>query len=448
MRLVIRNGQIVTPTGVMLGDVGIDNSHIAAITLPGVLERGHQEIDAEGLHVLPGAIDAHVHPYLDGWDGTLQAAAFGGVTTVLFMAKYKATETVQDLLDEVIVEQAKKAAIDYSIHLVLREPFHPRDMEYAHARGVTSFKVFMNHMNQAEILSDAAIFRAMREARRLGGICLIHAEHGELIDLLKEEKLRAEQVGPDDYLQVHHPLTEVMAVERGLTLAELADCKVYFVHITTEGGLERVRRAGRRDRVFAETCLPFAILTDADLRVNGPIMKITPAPRPQRDVDAVWCGLQDGSLDVVSSDHAPQLANIKRDAPNIFQVPSGLPGTEVLLPLLHSEGVVRRGLPLTWLARMVSENPARIFGLAPRKGAIAIGADADLVLFDPNAEWQIKAADLHSLAGFTPFEGKTIRGRAKTTLVRGTVVMQDGEITAPAGHGQFLARQSSNGYVP
>lgn len=441
MDLVVREGQVVTPAGVMVGDVAVHDTQIAAITLPGMIKDAAQEIDARGLYVLPGAIDAHVHPYLDGWGGTLRAAALGGITTVLFMTKYKPTEAVNDVLDQVIEEEAKDAVIDYAIHLVLREPFHPRDIECAHERGVTSFKVFMSHMNHAEILPDPVIFRAMREIARLGGVCLIHAEHGDLIKFLEEEKQRAEQMDPEAYLQAHEPLTEATAIGRALDLANLARCPVYFVHVTTREGLDRIQQARQRGQpVYAETCLPFTILTSEDFKSQGPVLKIAPAPREPEDVEAIWRGLIDGSLQVVSSDHAPQPAHLKANAANIFDVPSGLPGTEVLLPLIYSEDVARRGLPMTWLIRVLSENPARIFRLYPRKGVLAVGADADIVLFDPNVEWQITASGLHSLAGFTPFEGKKVHGKVRTTLVRGTIVMKDGEIAAPAGHGQYLAR--------
>ena len=438
---IVQGGLIVTPSIVFRGDVLINAEKIVGISTTRAIPEASKIIDATGDYVLPGVIDVHVHPYTDGWGGTLRSAAYGGVTSVLFMMKHAAEETVPTVLEQTILSVSQEAVIDFGFHVVLREPVSSDDILDSLSLGATSFKIFMAHMNREECLSDAAVFSAMREIGANGGLCLVHAEHGELVRYLESGLSHQGRTGIADYSATHPPSLEAEAVSRAIDLAALANCPLYLVHITTAAALMRIRRSRELGQeVVAETCLPFLLLTDDDLIAQGPRAKIAPALRSRQDVEELWQGLRENAIRVVSSDHAAHPIRAKMASASIFEVPSGLPGTEFLLPLLFSEGVVNRGMSLTWLAQVLADWPARIFGLHPRKGSIQVGADADLVIFDPQARWTISEEEQHSLAEHTPYVGWTVQGRPRMSLVRGKVVLDDSMINVSPGYGKYLRR--------
>ncbi|HEU5320969.1 MAG TPA: amidohydrolase family protein, partial [Methylomirabilota bacterium] len=316
--------------------------------------------------------------------------------------------------------------------------------------GVTSFKLFMTYKKRARrMVSDEFIARTMDRLAPLGGVCQLHCENGDVLCYLEDKAIAEGRVAPADFPPTCPDWTEEEAINRAVLIGRLTGCPVYVVHLSTRVGLERIKRAqADGQKVWCETCPQYLLLNDREMERWGPFAKIGPPLRPADGGDhaALWAGSEQGAIAAVASDHAPRAPAAKAPGrTNIFvdeagkPIPFGAPSLETLAPLAYSEGVVKRGLPVTWLARVLAENPARIFGLYPRKGVIRVGADADLTLWDPEPEWTIGRAQHLSVAGFTPYEGWPVRGRAWTTLVRGQVLLNPaGELEQKPGFGRYL----------
>ena len=450
--MVIEGGRVVAGGVVAEATVAVSNGRIAALLAPDVptpATEGAQRINARGKIVMPGVVDAHVHIanfnlQADSFASMSAAAAFGGVTTVIPYIQGKVRMPVREFLTHFRDEGEAQSLVDFAMHCRLQAPERgvTRQFDDAFELGVTSFKMFMAYRKRGIMWDDYSLYEALEYIGQRGGLFCCHAENGDVIDYL-EDRFQAEgRYTPENYLAVRPPEAEAEATFRVLTIARLARCPLYLVHMSTGLGITLAHQAQLAGQpVWIETCPQYVTLTDEDVRRQGGFMKCAPPPRTRGELELVWEAVSNGTVDVVGSDHAPWPIETKSlPADRFSEVPFGLPGVETMLPIMYSEGVARGRIDLPRLVDLLCAAPARAFGLAPRKGSIAVGADADLVLFDPDVEWKVEARDMHSQAGYTPYEGWSVRGRVATTILRGKVVMQDGRLMQSPGYGEYLPR--------
>ncbi|MBI1964312.1 MAG: amidohydrolase family protein [Candidatus Rokubacteria bacterium] len=453
--VLVRGGQVVTATDVLDTAVAIVDGRIAALGPEALLPPAELTIDAAGKVVLPGLIDCHLHvgAEYDDWRTAPLAAARTGLTTVLPFVSYEEGETLPQAIGRLREEAEAASVLDFGFHLILNhEPHILEGLPEAVGLGVRSFKLFMTYKKRPKrMVSDEFIARTMDRLAPLGGLCQLHCENGDVLCYLEDQAIAAGRVAPADFPPTCPDWAEEEAINRAILIGRLTGCPTYVVHLSTRLGLERIRRAQAEGQpVWCETCPQYLLLSDAEMERWGPFAKIGPPLRPAGGGDhaALWAGTESGVVAAVASDHSPRVPAAKEPGrTNIFvdaagkPIPFGAPSLETLVPLVYSEGVAKRGLPLTWMARVLAENPARIFGLYPKKGVIRVGADADLTIWDPEPEWTITRSQHLGIAGFTPYEGWKVRGRPWMTLLRGqTVLTPSGELEQKPGYGRYLPR--------
>ncbi|WP_353474667.1 dihydropyrimidinase [Salipiger sp. H15] len=453
--LVIRGARVVTPGSVSTCEIGVLGGTIATL---GTGLEGREVIEAAGLVALPGGIDSHVHisqpsgpgiEMADDFASATRAAACGGNTTVMPFCLPEEGQTLREAVAAYLAKAEGNCLTDVSFHLIVKsvDPVTlGQDLPALIAQGMTSFKVFMTY--QGMRLTDAEILQVMAVAREHGALTLVHAENEDAIEFLRDKAERAGEIAP-----VHHARTRPVPVEREAThraamLAEVAGVPVMIVHVSNGEALDEIRRARERGvRVFAETCPQYITLTAGDLDragFEGAKWVCSPPPRDDAQQAAIWAGIEQGAFDVFSSDHCPfRFADpAGKDAPgaraSFRNIPNGIPGVETRLPILFSEGVVKGRISLPTFAALTASNHARIYGLE-NKGVIAVGKDADIVLWDPALTRPITQERLHHGSDYTPWEGFEVTGWPVRTLLRGQTVMLDGE---PAGTptGSHVAR--------
>lgn len=395
-------------------------------------------IDATGLCVLPGVIDVHTHPvYVDDLQSLPVTAAHGGVTTVIHYAYAKPGTRLLDALGAFREEAESVSLLDFALHGGLFDPQRQSgEIPAAVAAGVTSFKMFMTYAKLGWMTDDYQLMRTLDILARAGGMGMVHAENGLATDYLEDACNEAGLSPVETFVRTRPAALEAEAVGRAIAMAEVAGCPLYIPHVSAARALDVIaaaRRSGRR--VYAETCPQYLTLTNCDLLEKKALLKIGPPLREDGDREALWQGLACGTLDVVASDHA---AKDKRADDDFFAAPYGSPQAETMLPLVH-DGVAHGRLSLERMVRVFSENPARIFGLYPKKGTLAPGSDADLALFDAGARTQIERASQHSRASYTAYEGRSVVGAVVLTMQRGRVLAERGETSARPGGAQFLA---------
>jgi D-hydantoinase len=454
--LAVLGGQVVTPEGARRVGVAMRDGRIVAVRPEAELPPAHEAIDVSGALVLPGAIDAHLHYDRDGRltdrvDAATRSGAFGGVTSAVAFLLWQPERRLTETLDEAIAELEAESFFDLGFHFYLRanDVDALAEIPTIVERGVPSFKMAMAYKRRGMMWSDELLLAAMATIGRADGMALVHAESGEVIDFLEQVAFAEGRCRPEDYPATRPAYTEAESIGRAATLGTAAGCPVYVVHLSSKLGLRRLleARAAGQD-VVAETCPQYLVLTEGEMARQGPLAKIAPPLRTEEDQEALWSALVDGQLSIVASDHAPYPAGSKQVGwQDIFQSPFGAPSIETMLPLLHNEGVVRRGLGLEWLAWVSSEGPARMHGLYPRKGTIQVGADADLVVIDPGRTVTVDPADLHSNADYTPYKGRTVRGWPVMTIADGEVLVRDGQLTRGPGRARFLARPTVSGRI-
>ena len=460
MTTLIQNGTIVTAERSYEADILIDGQIIKEIA-PG-LPSGNvdKRIDARGMYVLPGGVDVHTHldmPFggtvsSDDFETGTRAAAFGGTTTLVDFAVQPKGTRMRDALDTWWKKADGKASIDYGLHMVVTDLPEAglEDMDDMVAEGVASFKLFMAYPGVL-MVDDATIFKALSQTAKNGALICMHAENGSVIDVIVQRALAEGKTAP-----IYHALTrpttaEAEAVHRAIALAEIAGAPVYIVHLSSEAALNEVREA--RDRgvpAFAETCPQYLLLSIEELarpNFEGAKFVFTPPLREKENLPKLWDGLKHDHLQVVSTDHCPfcfeDQKTLGRDS--FTKIPNGGPGIENRLQLLFHHGVSQGKLSIHRFVEIVSTTPARLFGLYPRKGTIAVGSDADLVIWDPNAEHTISAKTHHMRIDYSMFEGWKVKGNARTVLSRGEVIVDGGRYFGRAGRGQFLKRAARGG---
>ncbi|MGE5620504.1 MAG: dihydroorotase [Sphingomonadaceae bacterium] len=441
---IVRGGKVVHSSGVTEAAVAIADGKIVAIASEELLPPATTHLDASGKYVLPGLVDVHTHVYLDSYRTISESAAFGGVTTLLSYIWPDQDQDIPASIDHWRRFGEAASVVDFGLHMGLMDS--PSALEQIPASvemGVTSFKLMMDYKRRGLMVSDEFMMAAMERIAEAGGLATVHAENGGVIHHL-EEKMAAEGfTSPADYPRSRPREAEVEAVNRAISIAGLAGCPLYLVHITTSGSVDAVAGAHLSGQpVWAEACPHYFFLTEEEFERQGPIIKVAPPLRAAEDCQALWTGLDRNVIATVASDHTAYTREMKEAGwTNIFQAPFGVPGTETMLSLMHTEAVVKRGLPITILPRLLSENPAKLFGLYPRKGVLEVGSDADLAIFDPDREVTITGSILHTKADFTPFEGRKVRGWVTSTLVRGQPVVLEGRLAELPPHGVFLERK-------
>jgi dihydropyrimidinase len=459
--VLIQNGTIVNPDSTVKADLLIDGETIKEIRVGIPASTAQTVIDATGLLLLPGGIDAHTHldmPFggsnsADDFETGTRAAAIGGTTTIVDFAIQARGTKMRTALDTWWRKAESKACIDYGLHMIVTDlpDAGLEDMDDLVREGVASFKLFMAYPNVL-MVDDATIFKALRQTAKNGALICMHAENGSVIDVIVQQALAEGKTAP-----IYHALTrptraEAEAVHRAIAMAEMAGVPVYIVHLSSEDALNQVREA--RDRglpAFAETCPQYLLLSLEDNMVDkgweGAKYVFTPPLRERRNQPKLWDGLRDDNLQVVSTDHCPfcfedQKALGKND---FTKIPNGGPGIENRLQLLHHHGVGLGNLTLNRFVEIVSTAPARIFGMYPKKGVLAEGSDADIVLWDRAAEHTISAATHHMRVDYSMFEGFHVRGNARDVYSRGELIVSNGEFVGKPGRGNYLRREARGG---
>jgi dihydropyrimidinase len=453
--LVIRNGTVVTAADTTACDVGIKDGVVA--TLGRGLGRGAHEIDASGRLVLPGGIDSHCHieqrssagvVCADDFYSATVAAAFGGTTTVIPFAAQHHGQSLRQVVEEYHAAAGPKAVIDYAFHLIISDPSEQvmgQELPALIRDGYTSFKVYMTYDLLA--LDDRQMLDILAVARREGALVMVHAENHEMIKWLTNRLLDRGLGAPRYHAVSHARVAEGEATNRAVALSQLLDVPILLVHVSAGEAVDVIRNAQTRGlRIYGETCPQYLFLTAADLArpgVEGAKFCCSPPPRDEVAQQAVWTGLRNGTFQVFSSDHAPYRFDASGKLPHgdkttFKEIANGVPGIELRLPLLFSEGVGQGRLDLNAFVALTATNHAKLYGLYPRKGTIAVGSDADLAIWDQTRETTVTAGILHDNVGYTPYEGRRLRGWPVTVLSRGRIVVDDGKLVAARGSGVFL----------
>jgi dihydropyrimidinase len=456
MRTLITHGTVVTADGSTAADVLVDGETIAA-TGADLAARGmtaDETIDASGKYVIPGAIDVHTHMELpfggtfakDTFETGTRAAAFGGTTTIVDFAVQSRGASLRAGLDAWHAKAEGNAVADYGFHMIMSDVNDAslEEMDQLVSEGVPDFKLFTAYPG-VFYSDDGAIFRAMQRTAKNGGLIMMHAENGMAIDVVAADEVAAGHTDPYYHGVARYPIFEGEATNRVIRLAEAARVPVYIVHLSAREALNEVRHA--RDRgamAFAETCPQYLFLSLDDMGngFEGAKFVCSPPLRPKDHWDDLWTGLVKDDLQLVATDHCPFDFHGQKDMGkgDFRKVPNGLPGVEDRVDLLHDGGVVAgRISPERWV-EIISTAPAKLFGMHPRKGAVAVGADADLVVYDPNAMRTISAKTHHMNVDYSCYEGRRVQGRSDIVLSRGSVIVRNGEFTGRKGHGRFVKR--------
>lgn len=443
--LVVR-GRIVLPDRILDdGYIASRGGRIAVIGTAPALPPSRRTVEARDSYVLPGIVDTHVHTRSEPAEGIsrcTESAVAGGVTTIVDMP-YDMPAAVPDLetFQRKVENVAAEAVGDVALYGTIRKEGGLDEIERIAGAGACAFKVstYEAHPVRFPRIPDGEMLEAFRRIAATGLPVAVHCENQDIADRGVAEARRAGSLGALAHCRSRPPVSETEAVARVLELALDAGARVHIVHASVPRSFDLVHRFRAEGvRVTAETCIQYLVLDEQAMERLGPLGKINPPLRSREHVAALWEYLAAGRIDQVTSDHAPWALARKSNREDIFENASGAPGVETLLPLLHHYGVAGRRIPLLDLVRLLAEHPARNFGLFPRKGVLAPGADADIVVFDPDASWTVRGARLHSGAGWTPYEGLELTGRVAQTFVRGRLAYQDGEVLAHPGDGQFI----------
>jgi dihydropyrimidinase len=456
--LMLTGGRVVNSGGSVDADVLVRDGKIEAIgNLSGLPIDDVERVDCSGRLLLPGGVDVHTHldsPMMgtttsDDFETGTRAAACGGTTTLVDFAMQGPGEKLLESLDKHRAKAQGRAAIDYGFHMCVTDLYDGAVDEFTEIMqtGVTSFKVFMAYRGTL-MLHDGALFNVLRESGRIGGQVCVHAENGDVIDRLAADLVAAGKTGPGSHEISRPPSTEIEAVRRAIQIARMAESPIYFVHLSTEGAVEAVAEARSQDRAVAgETCTHYLTLDRSLYDAPGfeaAKVVLTPPLRTEEHRAALWRGLRAGTLGVVSSDHCPFCLEEKRrlGAADFRAIPNGGPGVEHRMIVMYAEGVRSNRISLEKFVDLTATAPARQFGLFPTKGAIVSGADADIVVLDPNGTTTISAQTQNQRMDYTPYEGWTLPGALEAVYSRGEEVARGGRYVGVGGRGRFLARST------
>ena len=454
--LVIRNADVATESSRFSTDIGILDGKI--IALGSNIAEGEQEIDAENRLVMPGGVDSHCHVEqisssgvwtADDWFTATRSAACGGTTTIIPFACQHRGQNLRDVVKDYHDLAGPKAVIDYAFHLIVSDPTNhvlSQELPALIKDGYTSFKIYLTY--DALMLTDRQFLDVLAVARLEGAMVMVHAENNDMIMWMAERLLQAGLRAPKFHAVARPMLVEREATHRSIALAELVDVPILIVHVSGGEAIEQIRWAQKRGlNVYGETCPQYLFLTEDDLDkpgLEGAKHMCSPPPRDKENQEVVWKALEDGLFEVFSSDHAPY----RFDDPegkfkagknaHFKQIANGVPGLEVRLPLLFSEGVAKGRITHQQFVALTATNAAALYGLYPRKGTIAVGSDADLTIWDTDKKVTITQSILHDAMDYTPYDGLVVTGWPITTISRGHVVWDDNTFLGEAGKGDFL----------
>jgi dihydropyrimidinase len=456
MSLLIKNGTILNASDIYRGDVYIEGDVVATIGTS-LQMPADRVIDASGRYVLPGGIDCHTHldmPFggstsADDFESGTIAAAFGGTTSIVDFAIQYRGQSLRQALEAWMKKAEGKAAIDYGFHMIITEltPAVEDEMDQMVREGVTSFKLFMAYPG-VFMLDDATIFRAMLRTGQNGGTICMHAENGGVIDVLVQKALAEGRTAPKYHALTRPARAEGEATHRAIALAEMADVPVYIVHLSAAEALEMVTEA--RDRglpAYAETCPQYLFLSYENYEepgFDGAKYVMSPPLRAKEAQNALWRGLAFNDLQAISTDHCPfcmkEQKTLGKD--DFSKIPNGAPGIETRMSLVYDGGVRQGRISLNRWVELTSTSPAKIFGLFPRKGTIAPGSDADIVIFNPDKSQTLSVHTLHMKVDYNPYEGRVVQGVSETVISRGRVIVENNRFVGRAGAGSFLKRSA------
>jgi dihydropyrimidinase len=460
MTTLIRNGRIITASEDYIADIFIEDEKIKTIGSDLTI-KADLILDATGKMVFPGGIDPHVHldmPFMgtyssDNYETGTRAALFGGTTMVIDFILQKQGNSLQSALDEWRSRSDNNCLGDYSFHIAVTD-FNPSTKKeikkFIEEEGITSFKTFMAYKG-ALMIDDRQMIGLMEEVKQHGGMVTVHATNGDMIDYLVEKHRTAGKLSPLYHYLSQPEVTEAEASERFADLASYTGCPGYIVHLTCEGALNAVRNATKRNQhILVETCIQYLVL-DASLYekdFDGAKWVMSPPLRQKKDQETLWAGINQGIVKVVATDHCPFKWEQKKMGEKDFsKIPNGHPAIEHRMELLFSEGVQKGKISINKFVEVTCTNPAKIFGMFPRKGTIGIGSDADLVIFDPEEEHIISAASHHMNVDYSAYEGWKLKGKIKTVLLRGTVAIDNNNCKLEKGYGQFIKREKVSGNI-
>jgi dihydropyrimidinase len=467
MGVLIKGGTVVSATGSELLDVLISGEIIARVG-PGIEAAGHEVVDATGLLVMPGGIDVHTHldmPFggttsADDYTTGTQAAAVGGTTMVIDFALQNQSGTLKEALEVWLGKSRGKACVDFSLHMAVTNLHGTdgvetlREMEEMVAAGISSFKLFMAYPNVL-MVNDELMFRVMQKAAELDALCLIHAENGSAIDVVVSQMIAEGKTEPHYHALSRSPKAEAEATHRAIALADMAGAAVYIVHLSNEDSLAALKfMQGRGAKALAETCTQYLVLSIED-QMPGKSWDeagfvFTPPLREKWNQEPLWEALKDGALSVVSTDHCPFTMEQKALGKGDFRkIPNGGPGVENRLQILWHFGVNAGRITPEQFVALSATNPAKIFGMEKQKGAIAVGLDADVLLWDPKAEYTIRAETQCMATDYSMFEGWNVQGNAAKVFSRGELVVDNvaapGKFLGATGRGRFVKREANAG---
>jgi dihydropyrimidinase len=462
MRTLIKDGTVVTADGSFEADVLVEDELIAAVTRrsSGAVETAlaglvvDQTIDASGKYVIPGGIDPHTHMELpfggtfakDTFETGTRAAAFGGTTSIIDFAVQSKGSALRDGLDTWMAKAEGNSVIDYAFHMIMSDVNDDSlvEMDRLVAEGVPDFKLFTAYPG-VFFSDDGSIFRAMQQTASNGGLILMHAENGLAIDIVAKQMAEGGTTDPIGHGLARYPILEGEATNRVIRLSEAAGVPVYIVHLSSRDALDAVKAARDRGaKTFAETCPQYLFLSLDDMGngFEGAKFVCSPPLRPKDHQEDLWTGLIKNDLQAIGTDHCPFDFHGQKELGrgDFRKIPNGLPGVEERVDLMHDGGVVGGRYSKERWVEIVSTAPAKIFGMYPKKGAIAVGSDADIVVYDPNRRHVLSAATHHMDVDYSCYEGREVQGGSDVVMSRGTVVVRDGEWVGPAGHGKFVKR--------
>ncbi|MBK9627919.1 MAG: dihydropyrimidinase [Flavobacteriales bacterium] len=459
MPLLIKNGTVVTAADFHRADVLIEGEHVKAIGHD-LKAEGAEVIDAKGMFVLPGGIDPHVHldmPFMgtfssDNYETGTLAALHGGTTTVIDFILQTQGKSLRHALEQWQGRMNGNLYGDLSWHMAVtdfNDDTKKEVKEMIEQEGITSFKTFMAYKG-ALMIDDRQMVGLMNEVKAHGGIVTVHATNGDMIDFLVQKHRAEGKLSPLYHYLSQPEITEAEATGRFADMASYTGVPAYIVHMTCEGALNHVRDAARRNqRVLAETCIQYLLL-DASLyeKADGAKWVMSPPLREKKDQAALWGAIDQGTVQVVATDHCPfMMAQKAMGSADFSKIPNGHPAIEHRMELLFSEGVNKKRITVNKFVEVTATNPAKIFGMFPRKGTIGIGSDADIILLDPNERHTLSAKTHHMNVDYSGYEGMELTGKVKTTILRGQVAVHNGEVRIKKGYGSFVKRNKVSGML-
>ena len=453
MSLLIKNGRIITATDDYIADILIQGEVVTTIG-KNLQVKADQEIDAAGMLVMPGGVDPHVHldmPFMgtfssDTHETGTRAALHGGTTTVIDFVLQQQGHSLKEALNEWNGRANGTAVGDYSFHMAVTDFNENTKAEIKEMieYGITSFKTFMAYKG-ALMIDDRQMTALMQEVKKQGGIVTVHGTNGDMIDFLIAQHKAEGKLSPLYHYLSQPEVTEAEASGRFADIADYTGCPAYIVHLTCEGALNAVRNATRRNqKVFVETCIQYLLLdaSNYDKGFESAKWVMSPPLREKKDQETLWAGINQGLVNVVATDHCPFMWQQKlMGAEDFSKIPNGHPAIENRMELLYSEGVHKKKISLNKYVEVACTNPAKIFGMFPRKGTIAVGSDADIVIFDPEKKHVLSASTHHMNVDYSAYEGWEINGKVKTVLLRGKIAVDNDECLIPKGYGQFIKRK-------